>query len=95
MLNEILITFVGNLPKEALFAYKLAWTEKIIARNLRNECVSTRILDDFEKIFGERPAKNIARAGRTGIHEELTFWRLRKVLDLKALIWSLMEAWVP
>lgn len=65
-----------NLSKEAVIAFTLAQTEALIARGLRMisvspAAVSTGILDDFVAAFGERVAKNIARAGRPGLPEEV------------------------
>ena len=65
-----------NLSKEAVIAWSLAQTERLIARGLRMNtvspaAVSTGILDDFEAAFGARMAKNIARVGRPGLPEEV------------------------
>ena len=65
-----------NLSKEAVIVFTLAQTEALIARGLRMNsvspaAVSTGILDDFVAAFGERVAKNIARAGRPGLPEEV------------------------
>ena len=54
----------------------MAQTEAMIARGMRMNsvspaAVSTGILEDFTKAFGERVAKNIARAGRAGTPEEV------------------------
>lgn len=65
-----------NLSKEAVIAYTVAETEAMIARGFRMNtvspaAVSTGILDDFTAAFGERVAKNIARAGRPGMPQEI------------------------
>lgn len=65
-----------NLSKEAVIVMTMARTEEMIGRGLRMNsvspaAVSTGILDDFVKAFGERVAKNIARAGRPGTAEEV------------------------
>ena len=65
-----------NLSKEAVIVLTIAETERMIARGLRMNCVSpaavsTGILDDFVAAFGERVARNIARAGRPGLAEEI------------------------
>ncbi|MEM7439440.1 MAG: SDR family oxidoreductase [Pseudomonadota bacterium] len=65
-----------NLSKEAVIVMTMARTEEMIGRGLRMNCVSpaavsTGILDDFVKAFGEKVAKNIARAGRAGTPEEV------------------------
>lgn len=65
-----------NLSKEAVIVLTIAQTEAMIARGFRMNsvspaAVSTGILDDFKAAFGERAAKNIARAGRPGLPEEI------------------------
>ncbi len=65
-----------NLSKEAVIALTVAETERMVARGFRMNsvspaAVSTGILDDFTAAFGERVAKNIARAGRPGLPEEI------------------------
>lgn len=65
-----------NLSKEAVIVLTMAETENMIRRGFRMNCVSpaavsTGILDDFVSAFGERVAKNVARAGRPGIPEEI------------------------
>ena len=65
-----------NLSKEAVIVLTLAMTEPLIGRGLRINAVSpaavsTGILDDFTAAFGERVAKNIARAGRPGNPDEI------------------------
>lgn len=65
-----------NLSKEAVIAWSMAQTERLIALDLRMNsvspaAVSTGILDDFEAAFGERMARNVARVGRPGLPEEV------------------------
>ncbi len=65
-----------NLSKEALIVWSMAQTQKMIEMDLRMNtvspaAVSTGILDDFALAFGERMAKNVARAGRPGTAEEI------------------------
>lgn len=65
-----------NLSKEAVIAWGVAQTERLIALDLRMNsvspaAVSTGILDDFETAFGERMARNVARVGRPGLPEEV------------------------
>ena len=65
-----------NLSKEAVIVLTMAETEALIARGLRMNsvspaAVSTGILDDFVSAFGERVARNIARAGRAGTPGEV------------------------
>lgn len=65
-----------NLSKEAMLLWTVALTEPILARGLRVNSlspggVSTGILDDFRKAFGDQMARNVARAGRPGTAEEI------------------------
>ena len=65
-----------NLSKEAVVAWGIVQTERLIALNLRMNsvspaAVSTGILDDFEAAFGEKMARNIERVGRPGLPEEV------------------------
>jgi NAD(P)-dependent dehydrogenase (short-subunit alcohol dehydrogenase family) len=65
-----------NLSKEAMIVWSIAQTEALTARDMRMNAlcpaaVSTGLLDDFAKAFGEPMAKNIARAGRPGKPEEI------------------------
>ena len=65
-----------NLSKEAVIVLTMTETENLIGRDLRMNCVSpaavsTGILDDFISAFGERVAKNVARAGRPGTPDEV------------------------
>ncbi|MBG6160708.1 NAD(P)-dependent dehydrogenase (short-subunit alcohol dehydrogenase family) [Labrenzia sp. EL_195] len=65
-----------NLSKEAVIVMTMAETENLIARNLRMNsvspaAVSTGILQDFAAAFGDRMVKNVARAGRPGLPEEV------------------------
>lgn len=65
-----------NLSKEAVIVMTMAETENLIARNLRMNsvspaAVSTAILKDFAAAFGDRMVKNVARAGRPGLPEEV------------------------
>ena len=65
-----------NLSKEAVIVMTMAETENMIGRNLRMNsvspaAVSTGILPDFAKAFGDRMTRNVARAGRPGLPEEI------------------------
>lgn len=65
-----------NLSKEAVIVLSKARTAEMIARGLRMNsispaAVSTGILKDFATAFGDRMAKNVARAGRAGTPEEV------------------------
>ncbi len=65
-----------NLSKEAVVVMTMAETENLLARGLRMNsvspaAVSTGILNEFISAFGERVAKNIARAGRPGTPDEV------------------------
>lgn len=74
--HEIDDTRAYNLSKEAVIVYTMAQTERLIAQNLRMNCVSpaavsTGILEDFTKAFGPKVVQNIQRAGRPGQPEEI------------------------
>ena len=65
-----------NLSKECVIVFSLAQTETLIQRDLRMNCispgaVSTSILNDFKKAFGEQAAKNISRAKRPANPDEV------------------------
>lgn len=65
-----------NLSKEAVIAWGIAQTERLIAMNLRMNsvspaAVSTGILEDFKTAFGDRMAANVARVGRPGSPDEV------------------------
>lgn len=65
-----------NLSKEAVIVMTMAETENMVARDLRMNsvspaAVSTGILKDFAAAFGDRMARNVARAGRPGLPEEV------------------------
>ncbi|MEM6620289.1 MAG: coniferyl-alcohol dehydrogenase [Pseudomonadota bacterium] len=60
-----------NLSKEAVILWTLAEAEPMVNRGLRVNSLSpggiaTGILDDFRRAFGDKMAKNVARAGRPG-----------------------------
>jgi len=68
-------TSAYNLSKEAVIVMTMARAKEMTSRDLRMNsvspaAVSTGILDDFITAFGEKVAKNIARAGRAGLPEE-------------------------
>ena len=74
--NDIDDTRAYNLSKEAVIVYTMAQTERLIAKDLRMNCVSpaavsTGILEDFTKAFGPKVVQNIQRAGRPGHPEEI------------------------
>lgn len=65
-----------NLTKEAVILWAVAETEAMVNRGLRVNTlspggISTGILGDFQKAFGDKMAKNVARAGRPGTPEEI------------------------
>lgn len=65
-----------NLSKEAMILWTMSETEKLIHRKLRMNsispgAVSTAILDDFAKAFGDKMTKNVARAGRPATVEDV------------------------
>jgi len=65
-----------NLSKEAMIVWSMALTEQLLRRGVRVNslspaAVSTGILDDFKRAFGDKVTANIARAGRAGKPEEI------------------------
>ena len=65
-----------NLSKEAVNVLTMSRTEELLAKGLRinSVCpaaVSTDILQDFTNAFGEKVVKNIAKAGRPALPEEI------------------------
>ena len=65
-----------NLSKEAVNVLTMAKTEELLAKGIRinSVCpaaVSTDILQDFTNAFGEKVVKNIAKAGRPALPEEI------------------------
>lgn len=73
--EKINSTRAYNLSKEALIAWTLAQTEPMLNQGFRVNslspgAVSTTILDDFNRAFGEKVARNVQRAGRAGKPEE-------------------------
>ncbi len=80
-----------NLSKEALIVLTMAETERMVARGFRMNsvspgAVSTGILKDFAAAFGDRMARNVARAGRPCTPAE--------VADLILLLNSPQSAWI-
>ena len=80
-----------NLSKEAVIVDTIATTEAFLAQGIRVNCVSpaavsTDILDDFTKAFGQKVAKNIARAGRPGHPSEIA--------DVILFLASPQSAWI-
>ena len=65
-----------NLTKEAVILWTIAETEAMLGRGVRVNSlspggISTGILGDFQKAFGDKMARNVARAGRPGRAEEI------------------------
>jgi len=65
-----------NLSKEAVIVWSMAMTEPLLRKGIRVNSlspggISTGILDDFKRAFGDAMAKNVARAGRPGTAEEI------------------------
>lgn len=80
-----------HLTKEAVIVMTMARAEQMTARGLRMNsaspaAVSTGILDDFIAAFGEKVAKNVARAGRPGLPAE--------VADVIIFLASPESAWI-
>jgi NAD(P)-dependent dehydrogenase (short-subunit alcohol dehydrogenase family) len=89
--REIGSTRAYNLSKEALIVMTMVQTEDMIARGFRMNsvspaAVSTGILQDFATAFGEKMAKNVARAGRPGTVEEIA--------DVIVFLSSSESAWI-
>ena len=89
--HEIDATRAYNLSKEAVIVYTMSQTERMIQKGFRMNAVSpaavsTGILDDFTRAFGEKVAKNIARAGRPGHPEEIA--------DIILFLTSPQSAWI-
>lgn len=65
-----------NLTKEAVILWTVAVAEEMVAKGLRINSlspggISTGILDDFKRAFGDKMARNVARAGRPGDPQEV------------------------
>ncbi|MFK7835969.1 MAG: coniferyl-alcohol dehydrogenase [Sulfitobacter sp.] len=65
-----------NLSKEAMILWTQAMTEPLFAQDLRAVSlspggISTGILDDFHRAFGDKVARNIERTGRPGRPDEV------------------------
>jgi NAD(P)-dependent dehydrogenase (short-subunit alcohol dehydrogenase family) len=80
-----------NLSKEAIIVMTMAMAEDMVARGYRMNsvspaAVSTGILDDFVAAFGEKVARNIQRAGRPGLPEEIA--------DVIAFLASPQSHWI-
>ena len=80
-----------DLSKEAIIAWTTARSETYLNRNWRINSISpgavaTGILDDFQTAFGERMAKNVARAGRAGSPAEIA--------NLAAFLLSPESSWI-
>jgi NAD(P)-dependent dehydrogenase (short-subunit alcohol dehydrogenase family) len=80
-----------NLSKEAMILWTLSEAEPMLARGLRINSLSpggieTAILDDFRRVFGDAMARNVARAGRPGLPEE--------VAEVAAFVLSPQASWL-
>ena len=65
-----------NLSKEAMILWTVAETEAMVKRGIRINSISpggisTGILADFQRAFGEKMARNVERAGRPGQPAEI------------------------
>jgi NAD(P)-dependent dehydrogenase (short-subunit alcohol dehydrogenase family) len=89
--RRITPTRAYNLSKEAVIVMTMAETQAMIARgfsmnSVSPAAVSTGILQDFATAFGDKMAKNVARAGRPGHPSEIA--------DLIAFLASPESAWI-
>lgn len=80
-----------NLSKEAMILWTLGVTEAMIARGIRINSlspggISTGILGDFQRAFGEKMARNVERAGRPGKPQEIA--------DIAAFVLSPESRWL-
>ena len=80
-----------NLSKEAMILWTIAETEPMLQRGLRINSLSpggiaTGILGEFQRVFGDAMARNIARAGRAGKPEE--------VAEVAAFLLSPVSHWI-
>lgn len=80
-----------NLSKEAVIVLTMSMTANMIKRELRMNsvspaAVSTGILPDFAKAFGDKMEKNVARVGRPGTPEE--------VADVIVFLASKESSWI-
>jgi NAD(P)-dependent dehydrogenase (short-subunit alcohol dehydrogenase family) len=74
--HNIDTTRAYNLSKEAVIVMTMAMTDQLTRKSLRMNsvspaAVSTGILPDFAKAFGDKMEKNLARVGRPGTPEEV------------------------
>ena len=65
-----------DLSKEAIILWTMASSEDYLNQDMRMNSISpgavnTQILDDFQRAFGDRMTKNVERAGRSGLPEEI------------------------
>ena len=80
-----------NLSKEAVILWTLAETEAMVARGCRVNSlspggISTGILGDFQRAFGDKMVRNVERAGRPGKAEE--------VAQIAAFVLSPQSQWL-
>lgn len=74
--EQIDATRCYNLTKEAVILWTVAEAEAMVQRGIRINSLSpggidTGILADFQKAFGDKMTKNVARAGRPGTAVEV------------------------
>jgi NAD(P)-dependent dehydrogenase (short-subunit alcohol dehydrogenase family) len=80
-----------NLSKEAMILWTMAEAEPMVGRGLRMNSlspggISTGILNDFRRAFGDQMARNVARAGRPGLPAE--------VAEIAAFLLSPASHWI-
>lgn len=80
-----------NLSKEAMIAWSFSMVEELLQRDIRINTISpgaiaTGILVDFAQAFGEKMTRNVERAGRVGLPEE--------VANVAAFLLSSESSWL-
>lgn len=89
--EQIDATRCYNLSKEAIILWTIAESEAMVNKGLRVNSlspggISTGILADFQKAFGDKMTRNVERAGRPGTPEEIA--------QLAAFVLSPLANWL-